>query len=73
MLLPSGNPFKYHEDVLYLQPMISPQRFDIFPPDCWGMLRRSRRVQLFLEKLVIVVALLLIHIFSVLSLQLKKL
>ena len=30
-----------------LQPMISPKRFDIFPPD-WGMLRRSRRVQTFL-------------------------
>ena len=27
--------------VLYLQPMIPPKRFDIFPPD-WGMLRRSR-------------------------------
>ena len=32
---------------LYLQPMIPPKRFDIFPPD-WGMLRRSRRVQIFL-------------------------
>ena len=38
MLLPSGNPFKCHEEVLYLQPMIPPKRFDIFPPD-WGMLR----------------------------------
>ena len=28
--------------------MIPPKRFDIFPPD-WGMLRRSRRVQIFLE------------------------
>ena len=43
MLLPSGNPFKYHEEVLYLQPIIPPKRFDIFSPD-WGMLRRSRRV-----------------------------
>ena len=25
--------------------MIPPKRFDIFPPD-WGMLRRSRRVQI---------------------------
>ena len=32
MLLPSGNPFKCHEDVLSLQPMILPKRFDIFPP-----------------------------------------
>ena len=45
--LPSGNPFKFHEEVLYLQPMIPPKRFDIFPPD-WGMLRRSRCVQIFL-------------------------
>ena len=36
-----GNPFKCHEEVLYLQPMIPPKSFDIFPPD-WGMLRRSR-------------------------------
>ena len=32
---------------LSLQPMIPPKRFDIFPPD-WGMLRRSRCVQIFL-------------------------
>ena len=32
MLLPSGNPFKCHEEVLYLQPMIPPQRFDIVFP-----------------------------------------
>ena len=48
MLLPSGNPFKCHEEVLSLQPMIPPKRFDIFPPD-WGMLRRSRCFQIFLE------------------------
>ena len=30
-----------------LQPMIPPKRFDMFPPD-WGMLRRSRCVQVFL-------------------------
>ena len=43
----SGNPFKCYEEVFYLQPMIPPTRFDIFPPD-WGMLRRSRCVQSFL-------------------------
>ena len=32
MLLPSGNPFRCHEEVLYLQPMIPPKRFDIFSP-----------------------------------------
>ena len=31
MLLPSGNPFKCHEEVLYLQPMIPPSKsFDVF-------------------------------------------
>ena len=29
-LLPQGNPFKCNEEVLYLQPMIPPKRFDIF-------------------------------------------
>ena len=33
MLLPSGNPFKYHEEVLYFQPRIPPKLFGIFPPD----------------------------------------
>ena len=32
MLFPSGNPFKCHEEVLYLQPLIPPKRFDISPP-----------------------------------------
>ena len=43
------NPFERHEDFfLYLQPiLISPKRFDMYPPD-WGMLRRSRCVQIFL-------------------------
>ena len=41
ILQPSGNPFKFHEEVLYLQPLIPPKRFDISPPD-WGMLRRSK-------------------------------
>ena len=35
MLLPSGNPFKRHEEVLYLQPLIQPKCLDIFPP-CTG-------------------------------------
>ena len=30
MLFPSGNPLKCHEEVLYLQPLIPPKRFDIF-------------------------------------------
>ena len=47
-LLPSGNPFKCHKEVLYLQATISPKRFDIFPPD-WGMLGRSRCVHIFLQ------------------------
>ena len=32
MLPPSGDPFKCHEEVLYLQSMILPKRFDIFFP-----------------------------------------
>ena len=36
MLSPSGNPFKCHEEVLYLQPSIPPKRF--------YMPRRSRHV-----------------------------
>ena len=32
MLLPSGSPIEYHEEVLYLQPMIPPKRFNIFSP-----------------------------------------
>ena len=39
MLFPSGNPFICHEEVLYLQPLIPPKRFDIFLPSL-GMLRR---------------------------------
>ena len=42
MLLPSGNPFKCHEEVWSLQCMIPPtKRLDIFPTD-WGMLRRGQ-------------------------------
>ena len=32
MLVPLGNPFKSHEEVLHLQPLIPPKRFDIFFP-----------------------------------------
>ena len=32
MLFSSGDPFKCHEEVLYLQPLIPPKRFDIFSP-----------------------------------------
>ena len=32
MLFPSGNPLKCHKEVLYLQPLIPPKRFDIFFP-----------------------------------------
>ena len=38
MLLPSGNPFKCHEEVLCLQPLIPSKRFDIFPPLTGGYL-----------------------------------
>ena len=30
-ILPSGNPFKCHEEILYLQPMIPPIRLTFFP------------------------------------------
>ena len=42
ILLPSGNPTKYHEEVLSLQPMIPPNRFDVSPPPDWGIFRKSR-------------------------------
>ena len=32
MSLPLGIPFKCHDKVLSLQPMIAPKRFDISPP-----------------------------------------
>ena len=32
----SGNLFECHEEVLYLQPMIPPKRFDIFSPITGG-------------------------------------
>ena len=36
MLSASRNLFKRHEDILYLQPLIPPKRFDIFPPITGG-------------------------------------
>ena len=36
MLSASGNLFKCHEEVLYLQPVIPPKSFDIFPPITGG-------------------------------------
>ena len=36
MLSASGNLLKYHEEVLYLQSLILPKRFDIFPPITGG-------------------------------------
>ena len=45
MLLRSGNPFKYLEEVLSLQPMIPPTCFGLFLLDR-GMLRRPRWVQI---------------------------
>ena len=36
MLSASGNLFKCHEEVLYLQPLIPPKRFDIFSPITGG-------------------------------------
>ena len=36
MLSASGNLFKCHEEVLYMQPLIPPKRFDIFPPITGG-------------------------------------
>ena len=44
-------PFKCHEEVLSLQPMIPPKRFDIFPP-VWGMRRGFRCVQIFFLKII---------------------
>ena len=43
MLLPSGNPFKCHEEILFLQPLIPPKRFDFFPL-CVGI--NAQKVQM---------------------------
>ena len=47
MLRPSGNPYKYHDDVLFLQPMIPPKRFDISPPLCGMLLRLTEGLDAF--------------------------
>ena len=36
LLSASGNLFERHEEVLYLQPLIPPKRFDIFSPITGG-------------------------------------
>ena len=36
MLSSSGNLFECYEEVLHLQPLIPPKRFDIFPPITGG-------------------------------------
>ena len=41
ILSASGNLFKCHKEILYLQHLIPPKRFDIFFPHNRGMLRRS--------------------------------
>ena len=44
------DPFKRHEEVVSLQPMLPPKRFDSFSPSDLWMLRRSRcDVGIFLE------------------------
>ena len=47
MLLPSGNPFKCHEEVLFMQPIIPPKRFDVFrqyyPRKLLGPLKSGER------------------------------
>ena len=42
-----GTPLNAMKRFLSLQPIMPRKRFDIFPPE-WGMLRRSRCVQIFL-------------------------
>ena len=40
MLFASGNLLKCHEEILHLQPLIPPKRFDIFPPITGGCSER---------------------------------
>ena len=51
MLLPLENPFKFHEDVLSLQPMTPPKRFDISPP-CVGCSQGLGAFRFFFKKKV---------------------
>jgi len=49
MLLPSGNPFKCHEEVLYLQLLTPPKRFGIFSPLTGGCSEGLRAFNFFLK------------------------
>ena len=53
MLFPSGNPFKCHEEVLYLQPLIPPKRFDNFSPLTGGCPEGLGAFSLFFTNMVI--------------------
>ena len=48
---PSGNPFKCHEEVLFLQPMIPHKRFDFFPLT-GGCSEGLRAFRFFLKQLI---------------------
>ena len=50
MLLPSGNPFKCHEEVLYFQLLIPPKRFD-FSPLTGGCSERLGAFRFFFKKI----------------------
>ena len=52
MLLPWGNPFEYDGEVLYLQPMIPPKRFDIFFPLTEGCSESVDAFRFFFKKSV---------------------
>ena len=52
MLLPSGNPFKCHEEVLYFQLLIPPKGFDIFFPQTGGCSEGLGAFRFFFKKLV---------------------
>ena len=49
MLLPSGNPFKCHEEVLYFQLLIPPKRFDIFSPRLGDAQKVSEGLDAFMD------------------------
>ena len=50
MLSASGNLFECHEEVLYLQPLIPPKRFDIFPPITGGCAEDLGVLRFFFKK-----------------------
>ena len=70
MLLPSGNPIKCHEEVLSLQPMIPPRRFDISPPLTRGC---SQGLDAFIFSLNIQVVILLWDTYRATTLDLPAL